>query len=106
MEIVVMPQGVYAMVRRQTGMKLLLLAVSIAFCLLAMEMVLRFVFPIRVVTIGLQDAPKADRYGWALKPHQLIRILDPDTGAVYTDYPNSEGWRDRERTIQRRSNTL
>jgi hypothetical protein len=70
------------MVKRQTGMKLTILAVSIAFCLLAMEMVLRFVFPIRVVTIGLQDAPKADRYGWALNPHQLIRILDPDTGAV------------------------
>lgn len=94
------------MVKRQTGMKLTILAVSIAFCLLAMEMVLRFVFPIRVVTIGLQDAPKADRYGWALNPHQLIRILDPDTSAVYTDYANSEGWRDRERTIQRRPNTL
>src|SRR5262245_40927042 len=93
------------MVKRQTGKNLTLLAVSIAFCLLAMEMVLRVV-PIRVVTIGLQDAPKADRYGWALKPHQLIRILDPDTGAVYTDYANSEGWRERERTIQRPPNML
>ena len=84
----------------------MVLAVSIAFCLVVAELVLRFVFPIRVVTIGLQDAPKADRYGWALKPHQLIRILDPDTGAVYTDYANSEGWRDRERTVERRPNTL
>src|SRR5262245_22026425 len=84
----------------------MVLAVSIAFCLVVAELVLRFVFPIRVVTIGLQDAPKADRYGWALKPHQLIRILDHDTGAVYTDYANSEGWRDRERTIERRPNTL
>jgi lysophospholipase L1-like esterase len=94
------------MVKRQTGKNLTILAVSIAFCLLAMEMVLRFVFPIRAVTIGLPDAPKADRYGWALNPHQLLRILDPDTGAVYTDYANSEGWRDREHTIQRRPNTL
>src|SRR5215471_8770963 len=94
------------MVKRRTRIKLTILAVSIAFCLLAMEMVLRFVFPIRVVTIGLQDAPKADRYGYALNPRQLIRILDADTGAVYTDYANSEGWRDRERTIQRRPGTL
>jgi lysophospholipase L1-like esterase len=97
---------VQTMVKRQTGKNLIVLAVSIAFCLVVAELVLRFVFPIRVVTIGLQDAPKADRYGWALKPHQLIRILDPDTGAVYTDYANSEGWRDRERTIERRPNTL
>jgi lysophospholipase L1-like esterase len=94
------------MVKRQTGKNLTLLAVSIAFGLLAVEMGLRFVFPLRVVTIGLQDAPKADRYGWALHSHQLIRILDPDTGAVYTDYANSEGWRDREHTIQRPPNTL
>jgi len=94
------------MVKGQTRKNLMVLAVSIAFCLVVAELVLRFVFPIRVVTIGLQDAPKADRYGWALKPHQLIRILDPDTGAVYTDYANSEGWRDRERTIERRPNTL
>jgi lysophospholipase L1-like esterase len=94
------------MVTPQIGMKLTVLAVSTAVCLLAMEAVLRFVFPIQVVTIGLQDAPKADRYGWALNPHQLIRILDPDSGAVYTDYANSEGWRDRERTIQRRPDTL
>ena len=86
--------------------KFILVAVSIAFSLLGMEMVLRFVFPIRVVTIGLQDAPKATRYGWALRPHQLIKILDPDTGTVYTDHANSEGWRDRERSIQRRPNTL
>jgi lysophospholipase L1-like esterase len=94
------------MLRPQSQKKLMLLAISTAFCLLIMEMVLRFVFPIRVVTIGLQDAPKAARYGWALNPHQLIKILDPDTGAVYTDYANSEGWRDRERTIQRQPNTL
>jgi len=94
------------MLRRKTVKKLTTLAVSTAICLLAMELVLRFVFPLRVVTIGLQDAPKADRYGWALNPHQLIRILDPDTGAVYTDYANSEGWRDRERVIQRRPNSL
>jgi lysophospholipase L1-like esterase len=94
------------MLRPQSRKKLMLFAVSTAFCLLIMEMVLRFVFPIRVVTIGLQDAPKAARYGWALNPHQLIKILDPDTGAVYTDYANSEGWRDRERTIQRQPNTL
>jgi len=94
------------MVQTQTRKKLIILAVSTAFCLLIMEMVLRFVFPIRIMTIGLRDAPKAARYGWALNPHQLIKILDPDTGAVYTDYANSEGWRDRERTIQRRPNTL
>jgi lysophospholipase L1-like esterase len=94
------------MLKSQTGKKLLLLAVSTAFCLLSMEFVLRFVFPIRVTTIGLRDAPKAARYGWALNPHQLIKILDPDTGVVYTDYANSEGWRDRERSLQRRPNTL
>lgn len=94
------------MLKSQTGKKLLLLAVSTAFCLLSMELVLRFVFPIRVTTIGLRDAPKAARYGWALNPHQLIKILDPDTGVVYTDYANSEGWRDRERSLQRRPNTL
>jgi hypothetical protein len=70
------------MVKRQTRIKLTILAVSIAFCLLAMEMTLRFVFPIRVLTMGLQDATKADRYRYALNPHQLIRILDADTGAV------------------------
>jgi lysophospholipase L1-like esterase len=94
------------MVNSQTGKKLIILAASTAFCLLLVELLLRFVFPIRVMTIGLRDAPKAARYGWALNPHQLIKILDPDTGAVYTDYANSEGWRDRERTIQRQSNTL
>lgn len=94
------------MVTSQTRKKLTILVVSTVFCLLIMELVLRFVFPIRVFTIGLQDAPKAGRYGWALNPHQLIKILDPDTGAVYTDYANSEGWRDVERAIQRRPNTL
>jgi hypothetical protein len=75
------------------------------FCLLGMELALRFFAP-RVVTIGHRDAPKAARYGWALNPHELIAVLDPDTGAVYTDYTNSEGWRDRERTTRRRPNTL
>src|SRR5215831_9051947 len=97
---------VQTMVKGQTRKNLMVLAVSIALCLVVAELVLRFVFPIRVVTIGVQDAPKADRYGYALNPHQLIRILDADTGAVYTDYANSEGWRDRERTIQRRPGTL
>jgi lysophospholipase L1-like esterase len=94
------------MVKPQTRTKLMILAVSTAFCLLTLEMVLRFVFPVRVMTIGLPDAPKAARYGWALNPHQLIRILDPDTGVVYADYANSEGWRDRERTTQKRPNTF
>jgi len=94
------------MVRPNTRKKLIIVAISTAFCLLMMEIVLRFVFPIRVATIGLRDAPKAARYGWALNPHQLIKILDPDTGAVYTDYANSEGWRDRERIVERRPNTL
>jgi lysophospholipase L1-like esterase len=94
------------MVKPQMRKNLILVAVSIAFSLLIIEMALRLLFPIRVVTIGLGDAPKAARYGWALKPHQLIKILDPDTGAIYSDYANSEGWRDRERSIQRRPNTL
>src|SRR5215831_9018786 len=97
---------VQTMVKGQTRKNLMVLAVSIALCLVVAELVLRFVFPIRVVTIGVQDAPKADRYGYALNPHQLIRILDADTGAVYTDYANSQGWRDSERTIQRRPGTL
>ena len=84
------------MLKPHTRKKLLLLALSTAVCLLSMEIVLRFVFPIRVTTIGLREAPKAARYGWALNPHQLIKILDPDNGEVYTDYANSEGWRDRE----------
>jgi hypothetical protein len=94
------------MPKPRAGKNLLLLAISTAFCLLTLEILLRSVFPLRVATIGLRDAPKAACYGWALNPHQLIKILDPDTGAVYTDYANSEGWRDRERSIQRRPHTL
>ena len=45
---------------------------------------------------GHLDVPKAQIYGWAFAPHQPIVIADPDTGDVYHEQSNSEGWRDVE----------
>src|SRR5205814_1109641 len=34
--------------------------------------------------------------------HEYVQILDPDTGTVYGDTLNAGGWRDEERTIEKR----
>ncbi len=75
-------------------------AIGIGVLILVCELLLRLFLPFTYVTIGHTESPHARLYGWGYNPHELARIMNPDTGEVYWDRVNSRGWRDRERTLE------
>jgi lysophospholipase L1-like esterase len=49
-----------------------------------------------VGTTDFERAPKARWYGWAHVPNSTIEVRNPDTGAVFLQNMNSQGWHDVE----------
>jgi lysophospholipase L1-like esterase len=78
---------------------LLIFSSFLAILFLVTEVILKIFLPFSAATIGHLNSPQAMRYGWGYSPHAAIDLLDPDTGEVYQDRTNSQGWRDKERTL-------
>lgn len=77
-----------------------LVFINIIFLILifiSIEFVLRVLTPSRIATIGHKFSENAKRYGWGFCPHELIKILDPDSGVKYFSYANNHGYRDLDR---------
>lgn len=65
------------------------------------EVLLSALAPTAIRVSGFLGADKARAYGWAYDPGELIRIVDPDSGAVAIERMNRHGWRDRERGLDK-----
>jgi len=83
--------------KRSKLRKILVFLVSLALSLVAAEIVLRLVWPLRLPVIGYRDSANAKRYGYGFAPSEPIVARDPDTGEVYVTLANNHGWRDRDR---------
>jgi len=68
------------------------------------EIVLKSFAPFYIATIGHQFSENATKYGWGYNPHELLKVLDPDTGETYVSYANNNGWRDRDRQYDNKNN--
>ena len=73
---------------------------SVVLTLVVVEICLRTWLPFSVATIGHLDSENAARYGWGFHPREIVRIGDPDTGALYKSLTNSRGWRDVEHSFE------
>jgi len=84
----------------------ILAACSVIITLLVAEVVLSNLYPYGFEKIGHQYAENAKRYGWGFRPGETVRIVDPDSGAIYTDHLNDKGWRDREHDFENRDDSF
>ena len=82
--------------------KLAILAVSLSFCLILIEVVLRIFVPYNLGATGHWAAPNALKYGWGYNPKSSVRILDPDTGDLHVYRMNEKGWHDRDHSFSRK----
>jgi lysophospholipase L1-like esterase len=73
---------------------------------MSIELILKNFFPFITGSIGHLNAANALAYGWGYNPRELMRILDPDTGDVFTSPLNNHGWRDKDRTYDNKSNSF
>lgn len=73
---------------------------SISILIFIVELLLRSFYPAPIATFGLPSTHNGSLYGWGFDPKQLIKISDPDSGAVYIDLTNSHGWRDLDREYE------
>lgn len=61
--------------------------------ILLAEILLRFLAPVSLTTIGRVSAPNAVRYGWGYAPGEEVLLRDPDSGETFDVRMNTEGWR-------------
>jgi len=64
------------------------------------EIALRMIRPTSLGTMGHSASPNGQLYGWGYYSGEIIYILDPDTGEVFSSPANSHGWRDAEHQYQ------
>ena len=76
--------------------KILLLCISLGFCFIFVEILLRIFLPYNLGSTGHWAAPNTERYGWGYNPGAKVRILDPDTGDLHVYKMNDKGWQDRD----------
>ena len=81
---------------RRAAPQPLLAVVSMCAVLAGVEVTLRILAPVSLVTIGHRFNANAALYGWGYNPGDTIVIADPDTGEVHRDRTNVAGWRDRD----------
>ena len=75
--------------------------------LIVIDFSLKFFLPfVGGYTIGHLSSPNAKLYGWGYNPHQMVRIMNPDTRVIYVDKVNSRGWRDKERSFLNQNNSF
>ena len=65
---------------------------------------MKAIAPFHIATIGHRFSENARKYGWGYNPHELLKILDPDTGETYVSPANNHGWRDRDRQYDNKNN--
>ncbi|MGJ3260554.1 MAG: SGNH/GDSL hydrolase family protein [Rhodospirillales bacterium] len=83
-----------------------LVLVSIAILAAGFEIGLRLFAPISVTNVGYVDRPNGELYGWGFRGNELVRIETADTGEVFYDRVNAEGWRDRDREAEKPPGTF
>jgi lysophospholipase L1-like esterase len=82
----------------------LLSIIALLVTLFVAEVVLKIFLPYRFATIGHIHAFNAKMYGWGFDPHEIIRVVDPDTGEIFARPANNHGWRDKDRTYANPAN--
>ena len=84
----------------------LVVLILLLFFMVVTEIALRFFAPIAISNVGFLHTPNGLRFGWGFEPYGLVRIEDPDTGAVSFDKVNNMGWRDRDRSYENPDNAF
>ena len=74
--------------------------------LIFLEISLRTYAPIGFTNVGYLHSPNGLKYGWGFSPNDVVRIENPDTGKVFYDRVNNNGWRDRNRSYSNTRNSF
>lgn len=77
---------------RKTLFGFVALGMGLALSTVGLELILRFAAP--MPGSGDVNAPKAAIYGWAYGPRQRQVTMHPETGELFENRANWEGWRD------------
>lgn len=68
--------------------------------ILLVEVALKTLLPYSLATIGHRYSNNSQLYGWGFSPGETLRVLNPDTGEIYSSPANNHGWRDRDRHFE------
>ncbi len=72
---------------------------SVAFGLVVLELVLRWLVPPMLPGVATAHTPNARFASWALPPRTWLTLADPDTGRLIPFRTNARGWKDRDHSL-------